>query len=253
MTNDKCPQCGKRPIKIKGLCRQCYKNAWQRNKKRECSIQGCPNTEAAKGYCFKHYGRWRKYGDPLKIKDGRLEPIPNRGCKVPGCEKPHDAKGYCKKHYARWRRYGDPRIVTRRLPNPVKMKCLYCGKEYQIPEWQFERGDSKFCSNQCRNYYFADQGLTLKWRGGKEQHEHYYGPDWERQRKKALERDGYMCRKCGKFSPWKEPNVHHIIPFKEFGIENYKEANEEENLISLCDRCHAWVERNENNKLVAAV
>jgi len=33
-------------------------------------------------------------------------------------------------------------------------------------------------------------------------------------------------------------DVHHIVPFREFGLENYKKANRLENLISLCHSCH---------------
>jgi predicted HNH restriction endonuclease len=32
--------------------------------------------------------------------------------------------------------------------------------------------------------------------------------------------------------------VHHIIPFRHFGIEGYLAANALENLVSLCRACH---------------
>jgi len=38
----------------------------------------------------------------------------------------------------------------------------------------------------------------------------YRGTDWEVQRKKCLERDGYKCRVCFKFSN----KCHHLIPWK---------------------------------------
>ena len=35
-------------------------------KKTQCSIQGCDNeTQIIKGFCWKHYGRFKKYGNPL--------------------------------------------------------------------------------------------------------------------------------------------------------------------------------------------
>jgi hypothetical protein len=33
--------------------------------KRTCSIDRCPNTHYARGWCTKHYKRWAKTGDPL--------------------------------------------------------------------------------------------------------------------------------------------------------------------------------------------
>lgn len=31
-----------------------------------CSIDGCDRPFSAKGFCLPHYGRWYRYGDPLK-------------------------------------------------------------------------------------------------------------------------------------------------------------------------------------------
>ena len=32
---------------------------------RTCSIRGCDKPPKSRGWCYKHYERWRKYGDPL--------------------------------------------------------------------------------------------------------------------------------------------------------------------------------------------
>ena len=32
-----------------------------------CTIEGCSSKVAARGWCSKHYYRWRKYGDPLAV------------------------------------------------------------------------------------------------------------------------------------------------------------------------------------------
>jgi DEAD/DEAH box helicase domain-containing protein len=71
-----------------------------------------------------------------------------------------------------------------------------------------------------------------------------YGPSWKESRDAALERDGFVCRQCG--APQRldrNHDVHHLRPFRDFGYqagENRRdqEANELENLITLCSACH---------------
>ena len=76
-----------------------------------------------------------------------------------------------------------------------------------------------------------------------------YGPNWKRQRRKALKRDNFTCQICGctDFSPRTEPDVHHIYRRRAFGYipgenENFRWANHLHNLISLCASCHRRVE-----------
>lgn len=33
-----------------------------------CSISGCPGVNASRGWCEKHYSRWKRHGDPLVSK-----------------------------------------------------------------------------------------------------------------------------------------------------------------------------------------
>ena len=55
--------------------------------------------------------------------------------------------------------------------------------------------------------------------------------DWDKIRKKALERAGYRCKKCGSDS--QRLHVHHIKPRKDGG------SDEMDNLKVLCPDCHA--------------
>lgn len=68
-----------------------------------CSIDGCDTERVARGWCNKHYRRWRKTGDPLHLPPRTLPPQ-NRarttGCKVDGCDRKHHGKGYCDRHYS---------------------------------------------------------------------------------------------------------------------------------------------------------
>ncbi len=65
----------------------------------------------------------------------------------------------------------------------------------------------------------------------------YYGKNWETISAGIRERDGNKCRNCGVSG---ELDVHHIIPFKRF--EEEQDANDPDNLISLCPRCHHLAE-----------
>ena len=82
---------------------------------------------------------------------------------------------------------------------------------------------------------------NYNWKGG---HEPYYGPNWKSQRRNARHRDNYTCQRCGiteeKLS--RQLDVHHLTPFREFGLERYKEANTLKNLVCLCSECHHIVE-----------
>ena len=78
-----------------------------------------------------------------------------------------------------------------------------------------------------------------------------YGPNWQAQREKALERDGYRCRTCGAVE---DPlHVHHVRPFREYGYvpgrnRNYLEANRLENLVTLCPSCHRRAEEGQRTR-----
>lgn len=91
---------------------------------------------------------------------------------------------------------------------------LYCSRECF---WQHHRGKNHHC-----------------WQGGTER---YYGPNWDEQRLRALERDNYTCQQCG--AQEDGMNVHHIIPRKSFSEDSWDAMNDLSNLTTLCHSCHA--------------
>jgi hypothetical protein len=44
-----------------------------------CSVIGCEKAVFAKGWCGAHYAKWRKYGDPLVVKQAQLHGKTLRG------------------------------------------------------------------------------------------------------------------------------------------------------------------------------
>jgi DEAD/DEAH box helicase domain-containing protein len=94
-----------------------------------------------------------------------------------------------------------------------------------------------------------------------------YGPDWDRQRKRALERDGYQCRTCGAVSRQGQGlHVHHVRPFREYlwawlasqgrahvpsgelPASFYERANHLDNLATLCPSCHRRAEEGQQTR-----
>jgi predicted HNH restriction endonuclease len=53
-----------------------------------------------------------------------------------------------------------------------------------------------------------------------------------------------MCQQCGKTpkDTGKALDVHHIQPFRTFGVARHADANALSNLIALCSRCHLRTE-----------
>lgn len=71
-----------------------------------CSIDSCVTPKVTRGWCSKHYQRWKRNGDPMK-----LTVMPNHTmlvCGLGDCTKKYYAKGFCSTHYYSWRQYGDP-------------------------------------------------------------------------------------------------------------------------------------------------
>lgn len=68
-----------------------------------CSVDGCEEKAKTRGWCPRHYMRWRRNGDPTKARV-RVRPE----CSLDGCGRPHAALGYCMPHYRRFIASGDP-------------------------------------------------------------------------------------------------------------------------------------------------
>lgn len=70
----------------------------------------------------------------------------------------------------------------------------------------------------------------------------HYGPNWNRQRNLARQRDRFTCQVCGAPEQADHPHhIHHIKPFRTF--PDFIAANQLENLITLCSACHKRAEQ----------
>ena len=71
-----------------------------------CSIVSCTGPVEARGWCHKHYRRWKRHGNPLATT--RLPPGQYAHCSLPGCSEKYECSGYCNRHYKRWVASGEP-------------------------------------------------------------------------------------------------------------------------------------------------
>jgi hypothetical protein len=92
----------------------------------------CRNESKSKGFCNKHYQKWKKYGDPLFSAKVHVN-----FCHVVDCKEKHVAKGFCKSHYKRWTRYGDPLFI----PDPVETKRKQSTSKLGNTPWNKDKTD----------------------------------------------------------------------------------------------------------------
>lgn len=127
------------------------------------------------------------------------------------------------------------------------VECQNCGQQFESFEPPSRR--NKFCSPECRGEHRSKSlsgENSAMWAGGWKS---YYGPDWNRQSRKARQRDNHTCQICGlvESENYRALDVHHIKPFSTFGYaagenDNHKQANHIDNLVTLCPACHGAVE-----------
>jgi hypothetical protein len=113
----------------------------------------------------------------------------------------------------------------------MALQCDTCGKPFSRYKSQVKRRN--FCSFACTGVWVSHNlsgQQSPTWRGG---HVCYRGPNWPKQRKAALERDGHRCVRCGTD---RTLQVNHKVPFRCF--DSYLDANRIDNLETLCVKCH---------------
>ncbi len=111
-------------------------------------------------------------------------------------------------------------------------ECVTCGDVFRIKRTAHDI----CCSWECRVERLRGENHP-SWKGGGLGY-HYVG-NWIRQRRKARKRDGNCCVECSKTAEENGQNmsVHHTKPYRSF--LDPEDANQLENLVSLCRNCHA--------------
>ena len=144
----------------------------------------------------------------------------------------------CRECEGQWKLEHGPRGETHVQYKPkIHLLCDTCGNTIQ--RWPSHVKHNNFCSPKCRAEWQCVSGYSSgdkngAWTGG---NINYRGPNWYKQRRLALERDGYKCVRC---EAAERLQVHHIRPYQTF--DNYLEANDLGNLETLCVVCHKIAE-----------
>lgn len=91
-----------------------------------CSIDDCGGGVVARGWCNKHWKRWRMHGDPLHL----VPKAPKGCCTVDGCDRQlgGGGRGLCSMHYQRWRINGDIERIRPAGENRYETVDLLTGK-----------------------------------------------------------------------------------------------------------------------------
>lgn len=105
-----------------------------------CSVEGCDKSSFCRGWCRKHYVRWKKHGDPLKspirgsnvvLTDAQREQLPR--CSVEGCDELVRRKFLCRRHYLEERHRRDiygPICMVDECNDPIHARGL-CNVHYR--------------------------------------------------------------------------------------------------------------------------
>lgn len=184
-----------------------------------CFVSGCDAPRHAKGWCLKHYTRWRRLGSPTarmrgEVVDGR------KICPGCGVDKPLPEYGAstrerclaCVAERARQRR------AVR--PDPPRPKhpavCEHCGAAFMADKRRW-----RYCSPECtKARQYRDNWKNVAHRRIKER-----GVVVERfTREDIFERDGWVCQIChdpidpaAKWPDTRCASIDHIIPISKDG------------------------------------
>lgn len=135
----------------------------------------------------------------------------------------------------------------------VETRCCWdhCNKLVKRRRSLIKNDAKFFCCRQHYDFWRSKYQIGDKiynYKGGP--FDYNYGPGWNYTAEQIRKRDGYRCQSCSKTQDQEGQllSVHHIIPFRLFGLENYALANKPENLITFCNGCHVTIENNLTNK-----
>lgn len=103
-----------------------------------CTIDGCSDPLLGRGWCRRHYSRWRRHGDPLGTAQPKSYP-----CAVPDCTRTlarqrRDSRGLCSLHKQRLCRAGRLELADR--PDLAGRLWSRVNREGPVPAYRPDLG-----------------------------------------------------------------------------------------------------------------
>lgn len=91
---------------------------------RTCTIPECEKPGRSRGWCSKHYERWKRHGNPYATAHRAT-------CTVKDCTNRHKARGFCRLHYDRWATHSDPEMSlinrAKNIEHSISMRSKLSG------------------------------------------------------------------------------------------------------------------------------
>lgn len=224
---------------------------------RLCEVDGCNEKHVSKGYCRTHYYRFKRYGNPLEVKEVQSK-NGDGSCKVSGCAKVHQGHGYCKMHLYRFQKYGDA-LKVQTFPEYCKVKDCgekHYGKGYcslHHTRWK-THGDPSVvmikrnhpcsidgCDNKNRRYGYCKEhqkhselyrvrhrfySSTRRMRQANSLVNDFTVDDWT----DLLKEFNHRCAYCGKQKEYLEHD--HVVPVSKSGSHTIN------NIVPACRGCN---------------
>lgn len=122
--------------------------------------------------------------------------------------------------------------------------CAQCGKIISCKRAKSSQ-PRVFCSRACQHAYQSIHCRRENHPLWKNAHPRDMGTNWVSMRSAVLKRDYRTCQHCGATS---HLDVHHLIPARHFRTP--EESNALNNLVTLCDSCHAKADGETRRRLI---
>lgn len=170
-----------------------------------CAIDGCDKEVLARGWCSRHYWRWKRSGDPLVARP-KLPTGAFTVCTIDGCDRPHWSHGFCEMHSRRVRDKGEPGPAA-----PIKNRERTPKQPCDVEGCDRLRRGRNYChlhEERLRRYGDVGSVAPTRVKGSgtatKEGYRRMWSPDGRRVMEHVLVMEEHLGRRL-----FAQENVHH--------------------------------------------